>query len=400
MTLVKDVFLHIGLPKTGTTTLQAAFEEARDAMRAEGLLFPGRAPLDQRRAAYDLLGRRIPGDDEQVAGSFAALVEEIQEFDGPAALVSEELLGLARPRSVRRLERALRPHRLHVVLGVRDLGRTIPAAWQQEVVRQSTVTWTKYRQAVQDPRAGVQAGVAFWLRHDPVRVLDAWETVIPRERIHVVTVPPPGAPPDELLARFSRVLGLRPGVLPRELPIRNRSLGVVGVEVVRRLNLRLDHRLSLRQYINVIEAGVRPGLAEVPDRPLLLTEEELSWAQERAAATIAELRRRGYDVEGDLDDLRPRSHSPGVRPGGAEVDDTELLRATEEALTTTALAQGALFKRHRRAVVRQRREVPSPVERLTSASRAAGFSLRLAALEGADRSRILGWAARRYLRRS
>lgn len=395
----KDVFLHIGLPKTGTTTLQAAFTRGASAMRADGMLFPGESHLDQRRAIYDFLGRRIPGDDQQVAGAFSAMLAEINAYEGERVLISEELLGLARPRAVRRLAAALAPHRLHVVMGVRDFGRTLLAAWQQEIVREGTLAWSDYAQAVRDPRAGASVGVAFWLRHDPVRVLDSWETVVPRERVHLVTVPAAGTPPDELMQRFSRVLGLAPDRLPRDLPVRNQSLGVIGVEVVRRLNLDLDEQLTRRQYINVVEEGVRKGLADVPDRPLVLPERELPWVRERAAATIAELRRRGYAVEGSLEELQPLPAPPGARAVD-DIDAQELLHATQQALRSTALAQGALFRRWRKAADQGSGEPPGRREALTSSVRAAGFRAKVAALERADRSRVLGWAAQQYLRRT
>ena len=396
----KRIFLHVGLPKTGTTTLQSAFHRSRTSLLADGMLFPGERPLDQRRAMYDFLGRRIPGDDEQVAGAFARLVAEINVFEGESVLISEELLGLARPRAVRRLARELAPHRLHVVLGVRDLGRTLVAAWQQEIVREGTMPWTDYVRAVGDPREGASAGVAFWMRHDPLRVLDAWESVVPRDCVHLVTVPRAGTGPEELVERFTRTLGLADGTLSHDTPIRNKSLGVVGTEVVRRLNLNLDNQLPQRQYINLIEEGVRPGLTDMPDRPVqLTTDDAASWVIDRAAATVDELRRRGYTVEGDLDELHPRPADPGARAVG-DIDERELLHATEQALTSAALAHGALFQRHRRAVRRQHGDAPGRREVMASTARAAGFRARVAALERADRSRLLGWAARKYLDRS
>ena len=36
-----DVYLHVGLPKTGTTTLQAALDHHVDDLAEQGVLYPG-----------------------------------------------------------------------------------------------------------------------------------------------------------------------------------------------------------------------------------------------------------------------------------------------------------------------------------------------------------------------
>ena len=102
-----DVFLHVGLPKTGTTTLQAALDHHVDDLAAEGVLFPGGRHEKQRLAVFDLLGQRLEGDERKVAGAFPKLVEEMAAFDGRSIIVTEEILGMARPRQVRRFVDAL-----------------------------------------------------------------------------------------------------------------------------------------------------------------------------------------------------------------------------------------------------------------------------------------------------
>ena len=56
-----DVFLHVGLYKTGTTTIQGALTGTADQLAAAGVLFPG-GHRAQRLAAYDLLGQRVGGE--------------------------------------------------------------------------------------------------------------------------------------------------------------------------------------------------------------------------------------------------------------------------------------------------------------------------------------------------
>lgn len=119
-----DVFLHVGLYKTGTTTIQGALADTAEQLAAAGVLFPG-GHRAQRLAAYDLLGQRVGGEQRgEAAGALGRLVELVAAHDGPTVVVSEEELSLARPRQARRLVRALAGHRVYVVVGARDMART------------------------------------------------------------------------------------------------------------------------------------------------------------------------------------------------------------------------------------------------------------------------------------
>ncbi len=74
---MSDVHLHVGLYKTGTSTIQAALDARVEALAAAGILHPGGRQRAQRPAVYDLLGQRVRGDDAVVAGALKRLVEEV-----------------------------------------------------------------------------------------------------------------------------------------------------------------------------------------------------------------------------------------------------------------------------------------------------------------------------------
>ena len=152
-----EVYLHVGLPKTGTSTIQAALDARVGSLAQAGVLYPGGRHRAHRLAAYDLFGQRVRGDDaDLVAGAFNTLVEEMARYSGRSIVVTEEELGLARPRHVRKLVRRLGHHRVHVVIGVRDMARTVVSAWQQDVVTGGAVAWQDFIGAVRDPRRRVR----------------------------------------------------------------------------------------------------------------------------------------------------------------------------------------------------------------------------------------------------
>jgi len=393
-----NVVVHIGLPKTGTTSIQAALDASVDDLAGVGVLVPGGGHAAHRRAAYDLVGQRI-GGGEGVAGAFESMVEEIRRYDGDRVVVSEEELGRARPRHVRRLVRSLEGHDVHVVVGVRDLARTLTSGWQQSVVMGATTTWSEFARAARDPGDGpVRAGASFRLRHDLLRVLDVWERHVPRDRIRLVTVPPRGSSPAYLLERFAAATGIPATAWPHDVEVRNDALGAVQTEVLRQLNVALDGRLPLAQYRLVVEHGLRPGWRAAPGRPLRLPVEESAWVVDRSWSLVEELRRRGYAVHGTLQDLVPTQDCmTPVRPDDAT--DTELRSAAQQALVSLALAHGRLHRRHRRAAGRDAEPNGALADRLASAGRAGLFASQRRLLDDADRHRVLAAAVRPFLRR-
>lgn len=394
-----EIYLHIGLAKTGTSHLQQVLWLSREQLADVGVLVPGETRHSQTLAVWDLMGRRLRGPDQpEVVGSWTRLVKAATGWSGSHVVISEEFLANARPGQVRRAVRAFAPARVHVVVTARDLGQVIGSAWQQELSKGRTWSWGEFVAAVRDPERGPPtAGVAFWLRHDLLRALDAWEVAVPRERIHLVTVPPAGAPLHLLLERFAAATRLDPDVLVSDHPVANVSIGVTEAEVLRRLNLGLGGRLNEQQYIRAVQKAVKPALRERRSSPRIqLPAEDLSWAVERANTTVQALRSRGYEVTGDLDDLIP-TVGPTGRSAAEEVNNAELAEASLAALVVLTEKYAELWSRTRRK--------DGPVDaavskRFASRARARGYRARIAALDVADRNRWAKWVVNAYLRRS
>ena len=138
-----DVFLHIGAMKTGTSYLQQLLVENKQALAADGVLFPGRTGWgDQVRGVRDVL--HLVADDEmrvQMKGAWPRLKDEISSHDGRAALLSMEFMSFARPPRAAALVKSLAPSKVHVVLTVRDAARVLPAQWQESTQNRGTSSW-------------------------------------------------------------------------------------------------------------------------------------------------------------------------------------------------------------------------------------------------------------------
>ena len=397
----RRLVLHVGLHKTGTTYLQATWAANRAALQAHGVCYPGAVGEPrQHHAVRDLLGQRPRGvaDDRRLTGQWQALTQLVAASPLPTALVSSEGLAVATPRQVKAAVAGFPDREVHVLVTVRDLGRVLVSAWQEGVKNDRTWTWKEFVDGVRGEHSRTRnPGRSFWLAQDLPQVISRWESSVPAPRIHLVTVPAPGAPPEELLRRVSEVVGVDPGVFTEPVARDNSSLGVAGLEVVRRLDVDLGHQLNRRQHDHVVKTVlVRALVRWGEDSRFGLPHEELDWVAEESRRQVELVRQGGYPVVGSLRDLEAVAGS-GRRPDEVTVD--ELLAASSAALTALSRAQARLWWRRRRddapAVEPQGFGV-----RLGSARRSLGFRARRSAAALADRNSYVARVAGAYLRRS
>ena len=84
--MASQVFLHIGLPKTGTTYLQSVLWGSKDALAKDGYLLPGAGHREHLWAALELQGRPLEQRHPAAPGALGRLVKEVNRHRGPAIL--------------------------------------------------------------------------------------------------------------------------------------------------------------------------------------------------------------------------------------------------------------------------------------------------------------------------
>lgn len=396
---MQPLYLHVGMMKTGTTYLQNIWRANYEALAEQGVFFPaGPEHPVQAFAVWDLVGRRPRGAaDERIAGQWRALTEDVAAHRDQRVLISEEYLAAATLRQARRAVAGFPDHEVHVVVTARDLGRVLASAWQENVKNGATPSWPEFIDAVRDPAAANRDPArGFWIRHDLPTVVDVWASVVGRERVHVVTVPPAGSEPGLLLGRLGKVVDFDPAALTNPGRQSNESLGAPATEVIRLMNQRLGRRLNQRQYDWVVKKTLQRRLpvAAAGER-LVLPAEHLEWATAQAERMAAFLRDGGYDVVGDLDDLVPTPPERGRAP--LDVSQEELLEAALDSLTVMA-ERGARLWWRKREPDEARVPVGSLAVRASSNIRGAGFRLKRRAAEISDQNPVAARAMGVYLR--
>jgi hypothetical protein len=337
----RGAYLHIGPPKTGTTYLQSILWSNQKALRQHGVLLPGKVKGEHFRAAKDIrLNDRDPekrGDD---AGMWRRLSADVRAWKGRSVLSSEWMAGIG-PAGVRAVVETLGDLPVHVVITVRDLGRLVPAVWQERIKNGGTRTLPEFlAELSRRPKEQSKFGRTFWQVHDTRLLVRRWLEHVPPERVHLVVVPPPGMPHDELWTRFAGLFVDDPAAFDTSAVTANPSLGAADAEFLRQVNVELDGRIPKLLHSALVKKllanSTLAGRTEAGGR-ITLDADTRAWLAKRADKVIDELVSLGCDVVGDLDELRVAAGGPPAVPAPEDADASALARAGVVAATKLLL---------------------------------------------------------------
>ncbi|MGL5810111.1 MAG: hypothetical protein ACRCYQ_09210 [Nocardioides sp.] len=337
----------------------------RVALNSAGFSYPGERFDAQFLAALDLMRLPWGGLEKQAVGAWERLALACREWPG-TTIISHEILAAASPEHVARALASLGEAEVHVVVSARDLVRQIPAEWQEHVKHRHTLRYSQFLQQIRQPARDGRVAAWFWNVQELPAILDRWTERIPPERVHVITVPPPGSPPELLWDRFVAAFGLDGVPLEATAARANPSLGVPETALIRAINQRFnalvepaDYRPLVRELLAHQTLSTRTGSPR-----LALPPEVHPWASDLSRRWTDELRERGYQVVGDLDDLlgagvatdyadpdRPRPRAvvdAALDAIGALLQENARLRRSEAGLRATAGGSQAAPS-HRRA---------------------------------------------------
>ena len=374
MSARRTLFIHAGLPKTGTSFLQGVFFGSVEELAQQDFAM---LPADQRDHLLVTLSVRDLLEDFDSADRRACmdrLREQASANTRSRALFSHESLAPCRPDEARRLLDAVgSSYDVHLVVTARDPGRQIPSAWQQRMQARHTYTYDEFVEAV---FARTELASDFWWNQDLQDVLQRWSQVVPPSRIHVVTCPPPGAPPTLLLERFCSVVGVDPSSLSLDRRVDNTALGQPQAELLRRVNVALGDRFphvrdGYRRLGQVFLAGriLRPQGGRVATLPA----SRRAATEELAAEWISYISSGGFDVVGSLDELRPTDASFSEAPDPVTSD--ELVDVAATALADILEKRDEEFW-EREALLKRIAELEAALERASGGRAAARTLLR------------------------
>ncbi|GAB2467054.1 hypothetical protein GCM10027063_04560 [Promicromonospora xylanilytica] len=313
--MTQRVVFHIGAPKTGTTFLQQVLFANKARLEEHGVLVPGEAWGVHAGAAAGL--RQGPGGRRHI--EWRRLLTTLRDWPGDTAIVSCEWFPMATvEQTAEALEQLQEIGELHVVATARDLVDQVPGAWQEFLKLGHTSSIDEFA-ATMD-----QSGVRWcWDVLDIAEALERWGAGLPPEQVHVVTLPPRGAPPGTLWNRFATACGIDPSWCSTDVKFARESISVEAARLLQlagpqlRAAVQTDSGKWNEAYVWIQRYLSHDMLLNFSGSKITMSGEQIEAVRARSERSIERLRERGYDLVGDFADL-----TSSVLPQGARHPDT------------------------------------------------------------------------------
>jgi hypothetical protein len=322
--------LHIGAPKTGTTSLQQSAARSRARLRDGGVMYPGRYE-NHRRFARSLLGYpKEPWLAERAPAHWSTgILEQLVNNERDYALVSSEAFSTAGARDVARV-RAAFTMPTHVVLTLRSLPGMLLSTWQQCVKNGESEPFGAWlNRAFRDLPMLHMPGADVFDKSDGTNLVGRWADAFGPENMTVVVLDPTDR--DHVFRVFEDLLGQRRGTLERVTA--NSGMSAVETEFFRQAAERIFQETGSRARRGLFHGGavntVISGRPRRTDEPSLRVPERVI----RRAATVAvrigeQIESAGVHVVGDLSDLAAAGRVGDQEPLPEEVpSDLALIAA-------------------------------------------------------------------------
>jgi len=349
MSTLGDRVIHIGAPKCGSTALQSAFYQNRDALQSEGVTYIGESShwISAAKAVAEV-SDRISGKNPPIS-EWERLVKKVNAVTSGTALISSEWFSAASEASVQRIVSDLDANRLHAVLVIRPLTSTLPSAWQQGLKLGGKQALSEWLDTVlihpEDPRSK-----RVWSKHRYDQIAERWITALGRERVTVVVADE--SDPTYIFMALSQILGLRQGSLSAPPKRTNPSLSAFEADALAELNkIYFERGGTLYAYRSGVLRtfdGYVNSLRSGSTQRSTISPAQLPAVQALNTSIATGIREAGCRVLGDLDQFaNPQQGTrtnPSADQGAAEQRSADVRSAAGmmyALMVTTGVADPA-----------------------------------------------------------
>jgi len=295
----QKVYIHVGLHKTGTTSIQWALTFSRPELLSAGFFYPTAAipewaPYGQHRLAWSLVDRenQVPdherSDEATRAGYWSLLREQIVDSSAPSTILSSEEFDILQAPEVRALKEQLSDFDIIPIIFLRNHADWLESCYRTAVMH--SVCTREFADFVDNQRSRVD----FW------QMVQDWKDISTNGTLKIVSYD------DERVKRnsteaFFEIVGAPFDLLSkRGREWKNESSPAFVCEIVRFMKSKKCDDERIKKWVSdVTELGFTEG---VNQRYTYLTEDLRNYLNEKYTSEISKIEGEWHgDQFGSLD---------------------------------------------------------------------------------------------------
>lgn len=260
-----SIVLHIGVPKTGTTALQAALANSRKELSKQNVLYPSQWRNAHHRAAWAITERtwgwKGRGGTTTPMKHWNSLVKEAKAKK--TVVLSSEFFCEANKLQAEKMVQDLTLDRLQVVITLRPFGKLLPSAWQQYLKYGVKLTYQEWLEAILNGPREKAPTPTFWMRHDHPALIKKWIDIVGKDRLTIVVVDEKNH--DFIYQAFEKLLSLNSGTLQKkQAKVSNRSMTLAEAEFLRQINLLQPENSTWDKYESFVRRSMMHEILNSP----------------------------------------------------------------------------------------------------------------------------------------
>lgn len=306
----KQLTLHVGFHKCGTSALQESFAAQRGELQAAGVLYPSIGRKAHHRIAWALTQRawgwKKRGGEVTSYKHFSKMVNLITRSNSPRIVLSSEFFSELTVDQIQKIASRIPGREVKILFTLRPLAKLLSSSYQQYLKYGTKADYSEWLHSVLDNPGLSTINPTFWTRHLHGEVISKWVDVFGKDNVTVLVIDEQR--PEFLYDSVNDYLGLPVEFLKPQTTGSNRSLSVEEVSLLLELNRRFPKKRQWSEYLTFVRNGyIRQLTDHVPLKEgsqKLLTP---SWAVAKANALATESKRKirdlGVKLYGDIQSL-------------------------------------------------------------------------------------------------
>lgn len=306
----RQLIIHVGFHKSGTTALQESFFANKSLLKEHGVFYPSFGLQAHHRVAWAIGGKRWGwkgrGGKATPYSTWIHMLIRIRFAKEARVFLSSEFFSEFSLEKIKQIQKQVKGREVKVLFTLRPFVKLLGSSYQQYLkygLKADYVTWLH---SVLDTPGVSKLSPTFWKRHMHDEVISRWVQVFGASNVTVVIANEQN--PSFLYEAVSDYLSLPEGVLTQQETGSNRSLSLEEMSLLLEINKRFPEKRSWPEYLTFIRNGyvremtdkisVKAGKDKLPTPAWAVSEGNKIAARSKEAIKSLDVK-----VYGDLDSL-------------------------------------------------------------------------------------------------